>query len=200
MDETSICNTALSFLGDKRIISLTDTGAIPELCRTYLPVARRQVLETLPWTFSRKRAVLSNKVDAPAFDWDYEAALPVDCLRVLQVRDKESGCDVLKFEVSSKALLSNTENTAILYVSDQEDYSTWSPSAVAALARLLASYLALPITGTLRLAESMRQIYEQVDIKQAQYLDVVQDQANENSQRVKIMRQSELRKQRFKGI
>lgn len=188
---------ALSFLGDQRISSINDDSERARLCKTYYDQARKEILETIAWTFSRKRAALSTLSETPAFGWPYQAQLPGDYIRLIEV--KSEGCDVNNFDVEDGKVLSDYESISIWYIFDQEDANKFSPSFVRAFARLLASHIAMGITGKVQLAEQMRAIYEQKELPDAQYYNQVQDRSNENNQTVKVVRSGALRNQRFKG-
>lgn len=206
MSPTDICNLALSHIGDARINSIDGTDTREVTCKTFYDQAKREVLSTIPWTFARKRALLSTLVEAPAFDWAYQAALPGDYLRVLKVvaGDVDVDADQVsreldRFEVSGGNILSNSNLVGILYIADLENPGQYSDPFNAALARLLASYLSTSVSGDVQLGQSQRMIYEQVELPRAQYIDQVQDQSNENSEVEYNKRRSPLIQRRFRG-
>lgn len=189
----TVCNLALSHFGEEKINALTETAATSNenvaKCLVYYDQARQEVLERQSWTFARKRAACARVTDAPAFDWDYEHTLPADCLRVLEVRSGALASDgetvsygrgkVDKFEIEDGGLLSNHSYIAVRYIYDCP-VDGWTHLATAALARLLAGYLAEAITGDVKRADYHRRIYEDIDLPNAQHHDAVQDQSNEN--------------------
>ena len=83
-----IANSALTKLGEKRIMSLADNmkgarelNAIFELRRNYL-------LRAFNWSFAMKRELLSALSDAPEWGYDLQYQFPSDCLRIVQVNDE----------------------------------------------------------------------------------------------------------------
>lgn len=193
MDPVFVCNLALSYFGQERINDLSETAAETDenaaKCLVYFEQAKKEVLEAHPWSFSRKRAALTREVGTPAFDWDYQHTLPDDCVRLLEARQgtaaTENGAsdtyeaNLDRFEIADGKVLSDSSLVAIKYTANQS-VDDWPAAAAAALARKLAEYLAGPITGEPQRALIHRQIYEESDLPNAQHLDAVQDQSNEN--------------------
>ena len=104
-----------------------------------------------------------------------------------------------QFEVSDSKILSDYDLVAIYYVADVVNTAAFQPQFIAALARLLASYISASIDGDVALGQSQRVIYEQVDLPRAMYLDQVQDQSNENSEVERNKRRSPLIRSRYRG-
>lgn len=193
--EVDVCNLALAHFGQERINALDETEAASNenaaKCLVFFAQAKGQLLARQPWSFSRLRVILTREEATPAFDWDYQHTLPNDLARVLELRSgtaavSEDTSDTYhrkldRFEVSGGKILSNSSLVALKYVSTAPLVETWAaPLAVAALARLLASYLAESITGDPQRAEYHRTLYENEDLPAAQHADAVQDQSNEN--------------------
>ena len=206
MSPTEICNIALAHIGDARINSIDGTETNEVICKTYYNQARREVIETVPWTFARKRALLSTLAETPAFKWSFQAALPSDYVRVLIVRAGNAADDpevvdrVLdSFEVSGGNILTDSDLIGLYYIADIDNPGAYSPSFVTALARLMASYIAISISGDPRMALAQREIYRREDLPRAQYLDQVQDRSNENGEVEFNKRRSPLIAARFKG-
>ncbi len=179
-----ICNTALAHLGDQKIESLDSSlepnNRLVELCNIYLPQARDELLESLPWTFARKRAALS-ATTAPVFEWTYAHSLPADCLRILELRSGSNYDSRLEdFHIEGAVIMSDSQFVGAIYVHQATAAENYSASFAGALARLLASYLSGPVKGDPRESDRHRQHYLQVDLPKAQYEDQVQDRANEN--------------------
>lgn len=187
-----VCNLALSHFGEQKINALdageAATNENAARCLVYYDQARAELLERQSWTFARTRTALTKEVATPPFDWSYQHTLPTNCLRVLEVRSGSLdtyGINVSYdppvdgFEIENGKLLSNHEYLALRYIFD-DGPEGWTSLAVAALARLLASYLAESITGDPKRAEYHRRLYEEVDLPTAQHHDAVQDQSNEN--------------------
>jgi len=197
MDSVQICNIALAHLGDRRITRLDadaqESDAIVRYCADFLPLARGEVLEAQRWTFAKKDVVL-NRTSAPIMDYTYAHVLPTDIIRLLNLvpgaPDAEDDTAVYfngkvrRYKIIGEQIHSNTEHMALRYIYDVEDANLWSKGVVACVSRLLASYLAGPLADSPSIAESHRMHYERIDLPNAQYLDAVQDESNENNDNI----------------
>jgi len=100
MSEVTICNLALSHLGDTATvasISPPDGSVQANLCARFYPVARNSMLEMSPWGFATRRAALALVTNptltiAQAVDpnaergtWKYAYALPNAVVNILGV-------------------------------------------------------------------------------------------------------------------
>jgi len=87
MSETSICNQALASIGANRINNLTDGTVNAIHCTTHYAQTRDALLRSHWWRFATARAVLSENIESPDFEWDYQFDLPVDFLRLISIYD-----------------------------------------------------------------------------------------------------------------
>jgi hypothetical protein len=80
-----IANSALTKLGAKRIMSLSDNQKEAREVNALFEIRRDALLRSYNWSFAMKRASLPALEAAP--DWGFARAfqLPTDCLRVVQV-------------------------------------------------------------------------------------------------------------------
>lgn len=152
---TGICNIALAHIGAAQIASMDppDGSVLAGLCARLYPVARREMLEH-PWRFALRRAQLALLPEA-AGGWDYSYALPSDCVRALRVEltgvlssvfdettnEPEIG-EGASFVTEGSTLHTNQPEAELLYTADVVDTAAFSPAFGAALAKLLAGYLA----------------------------------------------------------
>lgn len=160
--EVDICNLALSYLGDEAEVVAIDPpdGTIQAAhCGRFYPMVRGLLLEMHPWTFATKRAPLAEVTNPSPDDWSYAYALPSGCLRPLSAllpgvpeqflgTDSDLGTHPYIIEAGDDGTLvlyTNVETAVLRYIAEINDTSKFSPSFVACLARLLASYLAGPI-------------------------------------------------------
>src|SRR3546814_6931193 len=81
----SICNRALTLLGQKTITSLEDNSQAARLCVESYGPTRDAVLRDHPWNCAIARADLAALSEAPAFEFGRQFQLPPDCLRVLEL-------------------------------------------------------------------------------------------------------------------
>lgn len=149
--EVDVCNMALSHLGNARRVAAIDPPdgtAEADLCATFLPIARSEVLEMADWTFSRKRATLATLATNPSSVWVYAYAKPSDCLvprRVLTGYTTMLEQDSEQFMLEGDTIYSNVADAVLVYTYPVTDMTKFSPSALATLGYALAAYLAGPI-------------------------------------------------------
>lgn len=140
--KTSIANEALLRIGEARIASIEDTtdpNAV--FLSSVWDTSLRQVSSEVPWKCLTARAVLSASATAPAFTWDVEFPLPVDCLRPLWFNG-HSHPDNSYFAIEGGSILTDDTTGQLTYTAFSEDVTTYSPELIEALALLLASKLA----------------------------------------------------------
>lgn len=90
VSEVSICNQALSWLGEARISSLDDPGTTARRMRDNYPFIRDVVLEERDWTFAKARFT-SEVADAPEWGPGFLHPIPLDWLNVTRAyRDVSS--------------------------------------------------------------------------------------------------------------
>lgn len=81
-----ICNMALVRLGQPRISSIdppyTDPDGLPSKLGFFFPLLRDAELREHPWTFAKKRTLLAEDTNAPAFGYDHQFRLPADFIRL----------------------------------------------------------------------------------------------------------------------
>lgn len=85
--KTDIANRALSKLGQSRLASLENVNV--ESARVINDMwdnVRDALLQSYPWNFAIKRALLAKDGTAPAWGWQNRFSLPSDCLSVLEIR------------------------------------------------------------------------------------------------------------------
>ncbi len=91
--ETDIANSALTLLGAKAILALTQTDSIPAaMCNRHFPLVRDAVIRAFPWKCARMRATLAQDATAPDWGWSYRYKLPASpnyCLRVWKLQEEE---------------------------------------------------------------------------------------------------------------
>src|SRR5579875_3534912 len=105
MSEVTICNLALSHLGDTaQVASIKppDSSVQAQLCARFYWVARNALLEMAAWGFATRRVALSALVpqasDGFALDengcmvgpWRYMYALPSGVINALAVQEQEA--------------------------------------------------------------------------------------------------------------
>lgn len=179
-----VCNMALSFLGDPAqvsAISPPDGSVQAARCARWYPMALDALLERHTWHFATKRVALSELSEDPPASWGFAYGEPTSCIKVLSVLlpDQTDDGDTQDFvrELTSdgqRAIFTNAEDATCRYIQRVTDLTRFTPLAVQALARLLASYLAgSMIKGKEGRAEAKAhlEIFEKIDLPAATQSD-----------------------------
>lgn len=82
-----IANSALTKLGAKRIMDLSDNVKEAREINAIFELRRDFLLRAYNWSFAMKRASLSALTSTPTWGYTVEYQIPVDCLRLVQVND-----------------------------------------------------------------------------------------------------------------
>lgn len=152
-----IANAALTKIGARRIVSLTDNSKEAREVNSMFTRIRDAELRARNWLFSIKRAQLAAQVTAPLFQYANAFRPPADCLKLLQVGDYYPGVDLTDYigmdnaEYSLENGLILTDYAAPLnlrYVARIEDPTLFDATFVEAFACKLAMELAEPITAS----------------------------------------------------
>lgn len=167
-----ICNRALTYIGDPGNVASIDppeASTQGRYCARLFPVARDELLEAHTWRFNTRRRALTS-VPLPKTvegEWAFAYALPADCMRpfavyvpgVTEVGRTEDFAIELG-ENGAQVVYANVEGAHLKYVIRVADTSVYPPSVVDALAYLLASKLASPLTRSGELIGSMVTLYQ----------------------------------------
>lgn len=186
----SICNLALSALGEARIAALDEETVAAGLCVVNYHPARRALLRRFPWAFARARAALT-LAGTPAFEWAYSHTLPANFLRLLRLANSAE-TDVDRFTIEAGLVLSDEADLFLLYVSNQDDPTTFDDLFVDALAASLAARMAVPLTGDPERRKAAIDEFERLTLPVAQLHGALEDQSNENHPLCKVIGRSVL--------
>lgn len=162
-----IYNMAVMETGHSTAISgpAENTNAA-NLCRTFYPVCRDMVLEAADWNFATKRVTLS-LLPGTQSNWAYAYAYPADGLNiqalVLPGMRKPSKENMVPFEVAhmdgARVILTDMDHAEAIYTVRIENPNLFTSLFTTALAYLLASRVAIPLTGKADMAAQARQGY-----------------------------------------
>lgn len=170
-DETSICNLALARLSETAIMSLDDQTQAARYCKRFYEQTRDAVLQSHAWNFAVARVLLAQLSTDPIAGWAHQYALPVDCLRILQVNGYEWHQRQGLFETEGRALLTDAEVANVRYIRQVTDANLFTPLFIEALAVKLAALLAQPLTGSRDLPTQLLSEYERITGPKARRLD-----------------------------
>lgn len=174
-DETSIANLALAKLGISPIMALTDDSKQAQFASRFYNQTRDEVLQSHRWNFAMRRESLNRLSTDPLFGWTCAFQLPVDCLRVVQLNGYQPNERFSLFAVEQGQLLTDEEEADIRYIARVTDGSLYHPLFVSALATMLASRLAGPLTGSRNLPQELLQEYEAITGPRARLADAFED-------------------------
>lgn len=169
ISEVQIGNLALGHLGTRTTIqSLTEESVEAAAINLWYDFVRRQLLSDGHWSFARKRVTLaSHSEDPPENIWAYRYQYPADCIEIRRIENEyvNSNDDNIPYEVEmdstedSRSILTDMDDAAIVYTFDQTNPETYSPMFVNAMAHLLASHIAMAVTGKRALKDANREDY-----------------------------------------
>ena len=112
VSKVSLCNLALSRVGEQEITSLDGLEKNAQICNLLYDEVLEQVLSQHHWNCATFRKVLAQSATAPVFGWTYSYPLPTDprCLKVLYTEEEEA------FSVEGRNLVTDSETATINYI------------------------------------------------------------------------------------
>lgn len=183
MNSTEICNMALSYLGQGRINSIDDMSEEARKCKVHYDHDRRRMLTAYPWGFAKhveKLAAFPETVPG----WDVVYAYPAACLSVLYVynnanaRRKETEPEDYEIVTldNRKGIATDVQEAWVEYTEDVKDPVNFSEEFVEGLTHLLASSIAVGITGNANIAVQHMQLAQQ-SIVTARYYSALEKES-----------------------
>jgi len=160
VSEVSICNQALTFLGQKPITSLSDANTTAEWMRNNYPFIRDAVLEERMWTFATARAS-STTLDRDAWDTAYAHPAPLNWISVFRIY-RNSGISTLTsidWRLEDGNILCSESNILLWGLKRVTDTGKFSPLFVQALAARIAADACIPLTENRQLQVDMWGLY-----------------------------------------
>ena len=141
--------------------SLTDNTTEAKLCNTLFDELAARAMIQGSWTTTIRRASLARTTNTPTYEYTYEYQLPVSpkCLKVITINESKAGDSDYKIE--DDKLLTDDSSVKIKYIAQLTDTADYGVLLTEVIEILLASYLALPITGDDRLATLLKQEYQE---------------------------------------
>lgn len=163
MDNIEIINLALSHIGAQNIDSLSEGTNESKAANLYYNPVRRMVLQKYPWNFATKTSRLA-LVDSQPVNFTYAYALPTDCVKVINITPNTEAyfADGNKnpFLIQGNNLLCDLDEVYLTYIYDVVDTNLFDDSFVDAFSHLLASRMAMRITGDRDLQVTELSIYD----------------------------------------
>lgn len=196
-NKVEIVNFALARLGARRILDLDDTGSEnARLAKIHYEQTVKSVLRSHPWSCCIKRDTLTRLTDAPAFGYTYQYQLPNDFLRAVYVNDVNSLGDRDLWVVEGDKLLSADDSIQLVYVYHEEDATLYDDLLVEAIAIMMASKLAAPITGNPATGEQFLSEYQQLAFPMATRVDAQESHGNQNHPLERVLKTSVMSRRR----
>lgn len=174
-----LCNLALSHLAQGYVINeITEPTKPANLCNTYYPICRRELLDNEhQWTFAVKRVRLN--VDA-GYEFGTAYVLPSDKVRLFQL---ESGSH---YYIEGNYLFTDDPAPILRYVHDVKDLALMPDSFKTALSYLLAGRIAGPLTQSEQKQIQMMALFGQ-KLGEAIYIDLQQHRIEKRPEHVGSM-------------
>ncbi|MCW5697920.1 MAG: hypothetical protein KIS96_14465 [Bauldia sp.] len=155
LDKPMIVNWALAELGMAANFTIGDTTPLSDKVRIFWPRAVAHCFALADWTFCRKTFRLVRLEAAPDTGYRYQFSLPGgrigEPMKLLS--DPRSGRVVRDFRIEGNELSADAPDVwAVCKMAT--DLSDWDMQFANAFAVALASYLAVPLTQDIELAEA----------------------------------------------
>lgn len=162
VSEVSICNQALTWLGQKPVTSLSDDSTTAEWMRTNYESIRNAVLEERMWTFATERAISTTSDKDPwGTYWSHSA--PVNWISVFRCYQNVSqSCNTIDktWRLEGGNILSAYSTVYLWGIKLVTDTGKFTPLFVQALAARIAADAAIPLTENRELQSDMWNLFE----------------------------------------
>ncbi|WP_180023405.1 hypothetical protein [Acinetobacter sp. YH1901134] len=159
----SICNYALSLIGDSSIAAFEEDTARAERVRNIYDQVRKSVLRDHPWSCAKKRVILSPVTTYPAFGYANAFTLPNDFIRLINANQ-------CRYEIEGRHILADNNQINLEYIFDNDNEDTWDSMLIEAMSLKMTSKLCKPNTGSDAAGESAKAEYEQL-LKKARFVN-----------------------------
>jgi hypothetical protein len=170
LSDLDLTNAALVKLGALPIRGFDDADASAGVAAALYPVVAEAALTAHPWSFTLKRARLSEVVGEPLADFSVRYALPADFLRAIYVDNRGSSP---RYALVGRELHSDARDVVLTY-QYRPNEDVFPPFFRAALVAKLAAELCIPITESTSRAEALDRLAER-ELERAWSIDRTQD-------------------------
>lgn len=169
MDETTLCNMALGYIGADSIADIDNSrSANAEYCNTYLDTARDAALAAHNWNFARVRKSLAAISSEIPDDWSYAYTYPSDCVKMRRLLHTSRRTNTphpfeigLKSDKSAKVIFCDLSPASAIYTARIENLALWDDLAIEAFSYKLASLIVVPILRKPSAADTYNRIFLQ---------------------------------------
>lgn len=137
-----IWNYALLRVGSRPLADVDDDTESARVCAVMWPFARRHVLRSHSWNAATVRTSLSPLVAAPAWDFEYQFALPADCLHLMEVDTTDD------WRIENGYILADEATIDIRYIKDETDVTKYDASLAVVMGLRLAVEICEKLTSS----------------------------------------------------
>lgn len=156
--QVDVANLALLKLGDIQITTFDDDTTHAKVVKLVYPRIVDTVLRAHRWRFAIRQAALAQLTGAPPWRYARRYQLPTDpfCLKVVRTSGDPDG---EPWELQGRELLTDAATMSIEYVARIGDPQQWDALFLEALTERLAAELAIPITNTPAIRQTLMQTF-----------------------------------------
>jgi hypothetical protein len=158
VSEVSICNQALTWLGQPPIASFNDNLATAEWMRNNYPFLRDALLESRSWTFATARYE-STTADVPAWGSGYTHTIPPDWISVFRCYRPGRLAIPIEWRLEGGKVIAEWDTIWMWGIERVTDTGVFTPLFVQALAARIAADAAIPLTENRQLQADMWQLF-----------------------------------------
>tara|TARA_Y100000310_G_scaffold45879_1_gene42745 strand:- start:475 stop:1047 length:573 start_codon:yes stop_codon:yes gene_type:complete len=168
VSEVSICNNALTLLGDKTITALDENSNQGRACNANYNNVRDYVQRAHRWNSCMELANIASDATSPTWGWTNRFLLPVDpwCLRVLEIQ----GLEMEEWEVFGRYLQCDNSSVNMKYLARVTDPMLMDSMLTQCIAARLAYQIAYRLTSDKGEQDRMIGIYKD-NLKDSRSID-----------------------------
>lgn len=169
-----IANRALAQIrAAASIVAFSENSVEANQCNRFYSVARDTALAAYTWAFARRYVAMAQLSDVPPAGFRHAYRLPTDCILAVAIKRQDEASmprrfwdehRIHDFELASDAdgqiILTDVGQAVLEYTARIDNPDAWSVPFQQVVAFLLASYIAIPITGDRQLATTLMSLYK----------------------------------------
>lgn len=167
VSKTLIGNLALSHIRNKSVLENieTDTSAAGRVTNLWYDPARCQALADFDYGFARKRLTLGTHGEDPPTEWAFRYQWPSDCIQPRRIQNplgRQRPPVLFELEQAddgTRSIITDQDEAILVYTSDTENPTFFTPHFVLAVSYLIAHFIAGPLTGKKSIQDKMMENY-----------------------------------------
>ena len=170
MDKITICNMALSYIGQSPIEATTEDSESARRCAQFYEHDRRFLLRRCSWPWAKKRVELAQLPETP-LDYDYAYRYPSNCICLrkayaITVVDAVTHYDSVEYIIASddqgRVIYCDAPRLMVEYTADVDDTDIMDEQFCEVLAWKLAASIAFKLVGNAELTKMATEQYERL--------------------------------------